>query len=48
MQKHNVTNPCLLNEKLDKEIINITLPPEYHLYEYPVSEINDLSLLIKL
>ena len=50
MQMHNyknITNPCLLDEKLDDEIINIIPPPEYHLYEQHVSKITDLLFIDK-
>ena len=38
----NVTNPCLLGEKLDDAVINIIPPPGYHLYEHNVSKITNL------
>ena len=38
----NVINPCLLDEKLDDEIIKMISPHEYHLCENHVSKITDL------
>ncbi|XP_065672464.1 uncharacterized protein LOC136090196 [Hydra vulgaris] len=43
----NVIYPCLLDEKLTEEIINIIPPPDYHIYEHHVSKIIDILFTYK-